>query len=324
MSLDRYCQQLARLVRAPGRSFPVTTKNRAPHKPFLLLAVMDMVGRGQIVSRFISITGELTELNELFTSYWRSLMSADKTSSIAFPFSHLHSEPFWELIPLPGQQITPAAINAVTTVPQLRRLALGAKLDEELFLLMNRPQARTRLVETLLESCFSEEGRRLLLAEIGIQQQAYQYSLELESRVPVKVAKPETIYSIPVRNQGFRRAVVHCYDHRCALCGVRIVTPEGHTVVEAAHIQPWSQFQDDDVRNGMALCRLCHWAFDEGLMSVDDDYKVLTSPQMSAAPNAAGFLMTLAGRPIIGPQATSLWPDRTRLSWHRKHIGVGF
>lgn len=324
MSLDRYCQQFARLRRAPGRSFPATTRNRAPHKPLLLLAVMDMVGRGQITDCFISITGELTELNELFTGYWRSLMPPTHTSSIAFPFSRLHSEPFWELISISGQQMTSQAINAVETVPQLRKLALGARLDDELLLLMNQKQARTRLAETLLQSCFSDAGADALRTEIGIQQQAYQYSLELEDRIYDKVAKPKTAYSVTARNQGFRRAVVHCYDHRCALCGVRIVTPEGHTVVEAAHIQPWSQFQDDDVRNGMALCRLCHWAFDEGLMGVDDEYRVLTSPQMSTAPNAAGFLMTLSGRPIIGPKTTGLWPDRSRLSWHRKHVGAGF
>ena len=132
------------------------------------------------------------------------------------------------------------------------------------------------------------------------------------------------VYSDTVRDQGFRRALVQCYDHRCALCGVRIITPEGHTVVEAAHIKPWSRFKDDEVQNGMALCRLCHWAFDEGLMSVDDNYQVLTSRQMAMAPNAAGFLMTLSGRPIIGPQDAAFWPDPARLAWHRRNVGVEF
>lgn len=149
---------------------------------------------------------------------------------------------------------------------------------------------------------------------------------ELEVRAhTINEAEPEAVvYSEVVRDQGFRRAVVNCYDHRCALCGVRIITPEGHTVVEAAHIKPWSRFKDDDVRNGMALCRLCHWAFDEGLMSVDDNYNVLASRQMATAPNAAGFLMTLSGRPIIRPQDTALWPDPARLLWHRRNIGAGF
>jgi len=268
---------------------------------------------------------QIDEYCRQFAHLKRALMPVTQTSSIAFPFSRLHTEPFWELVPLPGKEISRQAINAVSNVSQLRRLALGANLDQELFLFMLQPDSRAWLIETLLRACFSVEGRRTLIAEFGLQHQAFQYSRELEMRAhKVEASEPDITYSDAVRDQGFRRAIVNCYDHRCALCGVRIVTPDGHTAVEAAHIKPWSQFNDDDVRNGMALCRLCHWAFDEGLMSVDDKYQVLTSRQMSTTPNAAGFLMTLAGRPIIAPLDRDFWPDLARLSWHRVHIGVGF
>ncbi len=42
----------------------------------------------------------------------------------------------------------------------------------------------------------------------------------------------------------------------------------------------------DDIRNGMALCKLCHWAFDEGMMGVSDNYEVITSRQIAADPIA--------------------------------------
>ena len=323
MRLDDYCRQFASLNRAPGRIFPESIRGKAPHKPLLLLAIMDMITRSEITSRFISVAGELTELNALFTAYWRRLMPATQTSSIAFPFARLHSEPFWELVPVPGHQITPAAINAAKTVSRLRKLALGANIDETLFIFMTRTESRARLAEVLLQKHFSDEGRQLLEAELDLQQQAFQYSLALEA-LAHKVAEPKIPVpdNAAVRKQGFRRAVVHCYDHGCALCGVRIVTSEGHTAVEAAHIRPWSEFRDDDVRNGMALCRLCHWAFDEGLMGVDKHYAVLLSPQLSISPNAAGFLMTLSGRAIIRPADAVLWPDPERLAWHRQHVCV--
>ena len=50
------------LTRAPGPMWFATTRNRAPHKPLLLLAVMDLVARGVLASRFVSITGELVDL----------------------------------------------------------------------------------------------------------------------------------------------------------------------------------------------------------------------------------------------------------------------
>jgi len=67
ITLDQYGQQFARLTQAPNRIFPATTKHKAPHKP-LLLAVMEMVRRGEIITRFISITDHLTELSTLFTA----------------------------------------------------------------------------------------------------------------------------------------------------------------------------------------------------------------------------------------------------------------
>ena len=90
--------------------------------------------------------------------------------------------------------------------------------------------------------------------------------------------------------------------NRCALCGIRMLTPEGHTIVEAAHIKPWSKSHDDKPTNGLALCRLCHWSFDEGLMSVGKSYEVLVSKRVRTDQNIPGHMMTLADRPIFKPQ----------------------
>ncbi|MBP1734871.1 MAG: endonuclease family protein, partial [Deltaproteobacteria bacterium] len=125
-------------------------------------------------------------------------------------------------------------------------------------------------------------------------------------------------YKPAARDQGFRRAVVTAYDHRCALCGVRIVTSEGHTVVDAAHIVPWRVSQNDDIRNGMALCKLCHWAFDEGMMGVSDSFNVITSRQIGVDPNVPGLLLTLSGRGIIPPADRDLWPGKNYLNEHRR------
>jgi putative restriction endonuclease len=51
------------LTRAPGPTWTDATKRKAPHKPILLLAVLDLVYRGVITSPFIAVTGDLVELN---------------------------------------------------------------------------------------------------------------------------------------------------------------------------------------------------------------------------------------------------------------------
>lgn len=154
-----------------------------------------------------------------------------------------------------------------------------------------------------------------------INREAFDYSRLLEEKAHLPLVK-EIVeaeqYKPAARDQGFRRVVVTTYDHRCALCGIRIVTPDGHTVVEAAHIIPWHQSKNDDIRNGMALCRLCHWGFDEGMLGVSDSYTVLTSRAIGIDPNVPGLLLTLTGRTIIGPKEHDLWPAQDYLHEHRR------
>ena len=80
-----------------------------------------------------------------------------------------------------------------------------------------------------------------------------------------------------------------------------MLTPDGHTAVAAAHIVPWSVSHNDDPRNGMALCHLCHWTFDKGLVGVSVKYRVLTSSRLSTDQNVPGRLVTLSNREILGP-----------------------
>jgi hypothetical protein len=59
-------KHFASLNRAPGATWSEATKRKAPHKPLLLLAVLDLVHRGVITAPFIAVSGDLVELNELF------------------------------------------------------------------------------------------------------------------------------------------------------------------------------------------------------------------------------------------------------------------
>lgn len=321
--LKFYIDQFAKLRRAPGAVWSEATKKQAPHKPLLLLAIMDLIYRGVIKSSFIDIKGDLNELNELFSVYWRRVVPLAQKSSIAFPFSRLHNEQFWKLIPVEGKEITQAEISNISNVSQLREIALGAMLDKDLYYYFSKPDSRNALREVLLHAYFSEAAGNALREQIFINLKAFDYSEELErqSHMPlVREAVQEIRFEEEVRDQGFRRAVVKAYDHRCALCGVRIITPEGHTVVDAAHIQPWSVNHYDDIRNGLALCKICHWAFDKGMLGISDDYAVITASQLNTNQNLPGFILTLSDRKIISPTEEAQWPAQEYIQWHRKEI----
>jgi putative restriction endonuclease len=104
------------------------------------------------------------------------------------------------------------------------------------------------------------------------------------------------------------------------LCGIRVLTLEGHTAVEASHIKPWNVSHDDRPANGMSLCRLCHWSFDEGLLRVSIRYEIAASPQLAVDGNLPGYLTSLEGRGIVRPAERAYWPDPESLRWHHENV----
>jgi len=66
----------------------------------------------------------------------------------------------------------------------------------------------------------------------------------------------------------FRRRVQLAYCFACIVCGLRLppIGPGGCPGVDCAHILPYSEYDLDDVRNGLCLCKLHRWAFDEVLI----------------------------------------------------------
>jgi hypothetical protein len=68
----------------------------------------------------------------------------------------------------------------------------------------------------------------------------------------------------------FRQAVREAYNSTCIVCGVHLPQTSMNAVpgVDAAHILPWADYDLDVVSNGLCLCKLHHWAFDEGLFVV--------------------------------------------------------
>ncbi|MBI9092945.1 MAG: HNH endonuclease [Desulfobacterium sp.] len=290
------------------------TCHGAPHKPLLLLSLMDGFAQGLLVEPFIVPSQALLET---FNQYWSRIMPRGKTTSMAYPFPRLKSDGFWERVPHPGYD--PVTDYNVSSMVQLRKIYAGARMDQELFTLFCLPETRERLRGVLINTYFAPEIRPLLVEQGHVNQAAYDYSQTL-----LKIAESQGLFETEtdrhkkVRDQGFRKAIVTLYDHRCALCGIKLLTPEGHTIVDAAHIVPWSRSHDDRPVNGLCLCKLCHWSFDEGLMGVSKNYEVLVSKKAGFDSNMPGHIFTLTDRPIFKPDKERFWPEQASLAWHRK------
>jgi putative restriction endonuclease len=253
--------------------------------------------------------------------------SCNIRASMAYPFPRLKNDGFWHLIPNLGFE---AKIDMdSSSMSRLREVCAGARLDDELFALLMQPEPRQQLRMTLIDTYFAPEIRLALIEQGTVNLGAYDYSRGLLSHgeaaeAPLRWAEQEEADTfVRIRDQGFRKAIVTIYDHRCALCGIRMLTPDGHTVVEAAHIKPWSESYDDKPSNGLSLCRLCHWSFDEGLMSVGFKYEVLVSRRVQTEHNLPGHILTLRDRPIFTPSEDQYWPAQDNLDHHRAKTFLG-
>lgn len=298
------------------------TNYRAPHKPFLLLAVLDLIGQGLIKTNFIEFNAQLIDTFDL---YWTKVMAREKDGNPVLPFFHLRSEGFWALVPTPGMEHALAATRQVRSIGQLRQLVLGAQVDDALFEAMRDPKRCQGLRSALIESYFAPEIRPLL-AEVGkITAESLLYGREMLRRArghfTLKEApETESGYRAEARSVAFRRIVVEAYDHTCAMCGIRLVTPEGRTAVAAAHIVPWTVSHNDDPRNGVALCGLHHWTFDQGMTGITSDYQINVSPVVPSAEESARPLLALMGRGLRRPANPTLHPAKTALRWHWENI----
>ena len=312
--IETYLKIFSSLRTDRGRNrYPAFTFHRAPHKPFLLLSVMDLIASGLITENFVEPSFELVDT---FNLYWSQIMPAGSRTSLAYPFPRLKTDGFWHLIPNPGYE---NRINMdFSSMTRLREVCAGAKVDNELFQLICDPQAREQLRAVLVNTYFAKEFHPVLYEQCVINYEANEYS-KILTQISEKIIPfgENSKKDEKIRDQGFRKAIVNLYDHRCALCGIRMLTPEGHTVVGAAHVVPWSESHDDTPTNGMALCRLCHWSFDEGLMSVGKKYEVLVSKRVRLDQNMPGHILTLTDRTIFRPEEENFWPGQENLKWHR-------
>lgn len=116
------------------------------------------------------------------------------------------------------------------------------------------------------------------------------------------------------RSRAFRKAVVAAYDGKCAICGGGVSLPDGRTEIEAAHVIPRGSAGADDVRNGLALCRLHHWAFDNLLIGITPSRAVVCSSAVTAVPHNA-VLFAISGVSLRTPTNPSLALDDYALSW---------
>ncbi|MYE91171.1 hypothetical protein F4X33_19475 [Candidatus Poribacteria bacterium] len=290
----------------------------APHKPLLLLAVIELIEQGQICENRIYFSPALAET---VMKYWVEV--TDRRFNIAMPFFHLKSDEFWHLHPNPGYKKVLENTRQIRTISGIQEVIAYASLDDDFFVLLTDADNRDIIRQTLIRTYFSN-FQQVIESLIAERQQIGEYGQLLIHEVehPFSFERPTapTPKEEPIRSAGFRKAIMRLYKYTCAVCRLCIITTDGESATEAAHIIPFRISQNDDVRNGVSLCKLHHWAFDRGLISLSKTYKVIVSRLFVEQGPIEWKLTKLRGKSILLPEHDQLYPAQDALDWHREEV----
>lgn len=141
----------------------------------------------------------------------------------------------------------------------VRGLAHGSKLDE---IIWNEFYQN-------MENLFQEAEKALPTTDVILSEE--------EIELPVG----ENIPAVTTSRKGqafFRSTVLSAYDNTCCITGINIPN-----LLQASHIKSWTDSNPFTERtnpiNGLCLNALHHKAFDNEIITIDTDYRILVSKQ---------------------------------------------
>lgn len=257
----------------------------APHKPILLLSVLQAFQNNQILDHRIYITPELVAL---FKTNWSLLVITNHDCRISYPFYYLKSDKFWKLIPKSGFENINQMGSIMKSFSNLNAAVDCAVIDDDLLLLMKNKMSNSILQQFLLDEYFSITKGNLInpigeqkqlfnnIEEKILQEDATEYRNEIK-----KLVQQQNEEEIFLRGSLFKREIPKIYNNTCCISGMKIDATISVSMVDACHIVPFNESYDDTITNGIALCPNLHRAFDRGLIAIDDNYKVVISKRFT-------------------------------------------
>jgi putative restriction endonuclease len=95
-----------------------------------------------------------------------------------------------------------------------------------------------------------------------------------------------------------------------------MVNGGGSCEIEAAHVKAVEDHGPDSIRNGLAMSRTVHWAFDHGILALEDDGRILIAKRL--IPQAVAQMLNRDGYALL-PDDKVVKPHPLFLRFHREH-----
>ncbi len=116
----------------------------------------------------------------------------------------------------------------------------------------------------------------------------------------------------------FRKAVLGSYGNRCGVTGLSV-----SSLLRASHIIPWSESEEHRLNpsNGLCLSGTYDLAFDQFLISFDEDFRLVIGQQLKSAKaddELSRSFIQKEGSKLLLPEKHL--PDSDCLNWHRTRL----
>jgi len=148
-------------------------------------------------------------------------------------------------------------------------------------------------------------------------------------RDPIDIAEPDSDV-VPAQfggayltrgrlgQSGFRLQILKNYENTCVFTGEHTLP-----VLQAAHIKPVSTFRNNAITNGVLLRADVHILYDQGLVGIDQDYKLRVSPVIREQYLNGVNYYAHDGQPVRKlPEMQAHRPNRDHLAWHMENVFV--
>ncbi len=174
----------------------------------------------------------------------------------------------------------------------------------------------------------------------GVHRNDAEESIIEENQMPISEASKLRIRqwrmqaSRGAEGRKFSQNVKIAYGNRCLLTGYFLPKSDIclSSGVDSAHILPWADHGINEVNNGICLSKLCHWAFDNGIVQISyarktSLYNVSISNAVHNAENK-GEIDLSPFKKLVGnvppsrlPANKNLWPSSDYLDAYNASLG---
>jgi putative restriction endonuclease len=157
----------------------------------------------------------------------------------------------------------------------------------------------------------------LILAKY--KKQSVEEVAEIETAdLPPEGKEREAMVKVRVNHKFFKKSVMLSYRNQCCITGLKV--PE---LLVASHIVPWSKNLNEgcNPENGLCLNALHDRAFDKGLITVTEDFKILIAERLLSRKKEeviTNYFMPYHKKEIIKPDR--FLPHLDFLKYHRDKI----